>query len=128
MWDEEEGRFDAIYDLAQPEPFSGRVRDIGCVNASIPSGLLTVYEATGDRITDYATAALDWVIEHGTAFEITPSASGHTSRNRLLRHASGGRRQAHAYEVTGRTNYLVYAIAVQTGSLIRWRIRLQDSK
>ena len=77
MWDEEEGRFDAIYDFGAGTSLSlEESGDIGCVNASIASGLLTVYEATGDRkYLDYATAALDWVIEHETAFEITPCGS-----------------------------------------------------
>ncbi|HOB89460.1 MAG TPA: glycoside hydrolase family 88 protein [Bacillota bacterium] len=114
MWDEEEGRFDAIYDFGAGTSLSlEESGDIGCVNASIASGLLTVYEATGDRkYLDYATAALDWVIEHETAFEITPCGI----RVYFTKPAVYGTHQvvaglAHAYEVTGRTNYLVYAIA-----------------
>lgn len=114
MWNDEKGRFDAVYDFDTGASFCMKESgDEGCVNAQVASGLLTVYEATGDRkYFDYAITALDWVIDHETAPVVTESGV----RVYFTKPAVYGTHQvvttmAHAYRVTGRANYLVYAIA-----------------
>lgn len=114
MWNKDKGRFNAVYDFETGVSFCLEgAGDEGCVNGQIARGLLAVYQATHDRkYLDYATDALDWVVDHETASAVTGSGI----QVYFTKPAVYGTHQvvsamADAFKVTGQHKYLVYAVA-----------------
>lgn len=114
MWDGSKGRFDAVYDIDKGNSMCIKeAQDEGCVNAQVACGLMAAYKKTGDRkYLDRALEALDWVIENETSSVVTDhGVQVYFTKPTVYGTHQVVRALCAAYNETGRSKYLVYAIA-----------------
>lgn len=114
MWDASSGRFDAVYDIDKGKSMCIKeAQDEGCVNAQVACGLMAAYKESGDRrYLDRALQALDWVIENETSSVVTDhGVQVYFTKPTVYGTHQVVRALCSAYNETGRSKYLVYAVA-----------------